>query len=278
MGQGEQHHEGIANRSLGPGRAMAIAAHPDDIEFLMAGTLLRLGEVGFALHYMTVASGSCGSIQHGRAATRRIRRREAEEGAALLGASFHPSLVDDLEIVYDVRLLRRLAAVVREVAPDVLLLPSPEDYMEDHMATARLGVTAAFARGMPNFRTKPRRRPTNQEVAIYHAMPFGLRDPLRRRIMPELFVDTGVVHATKRAALASHASQQSWLEHSQGTNSYLEAMEEMSTEVGRLSERFEHAEGWRRRSHLGFSGVEWDPIREWLPAAQVVYCGLDEIS
>ena len=41
--------------------AMAIAAHPDDIEFLMAGTLRLLAEAGWETHYLTVANGSCGS-------------------------------------------------------------------------------------------------------------------------------------------------------------------------------------------------------------------------
>ena len=42
-------------------RAFAVAAHPDDIEFMMAGTLILLGRAGYELHYMTIANGSCGS-------------------------------------------------------------------------------------------------------------------------------------------------------------------------------------------------------------------------
>src|SRR5262245_20938161 len=135
--------------------AIAIAAHPDDIEFLMAGTLLLLGERGWELHYMTVSSGNCGSMTMGPEKTRRVRRAESKEAARLLGAEYHKSLTDDLEIVYDVRTLRRLAAVMREVGPNILLVPSPQDYMEDHTNTSRLAVTAAFVRGMPNFRTTP---------------------------------------------------------------------------------------------------------------------------
>ena len=37
--------------------AMAIAAHPDDIEFMMSGTLMRLGKEGWELHYMNIANG-----------------------------------------------------------------------------------------------------------------------------------------------------------------------------------------------------------------------------
>ena len=44
--------------------AIAIGAHPDDIEFMMAGTLLLLKKAGYEIHYMNVANGSCGSVQY----------------------------------------------------------------------------------------------------------------------------------------------------------------------------------------------------------------------
>jgi N-acetylglucosamine malate deacetylase 1 len=239
---------------------MAVAAHPDDIEFMMAGTLLLLKEAGFEIHYMTVSSGNCGSMTMNSMLTRRMRRRESIAAARILDAEYHPSLTDDLEIFYDLKTLRRLSAVVRKVAPEILLVPSPQDYMEDHTNTCRLAVTAAFARGMPNFKTTPTRRPMTGDLTLYHAMPHGLRDALRQPILPELFIDTTKVHAMKRRALAAHESQRAWLDASQGMDSYLKVMDEMSLEVGRMSRRFKHAEGWRRHSHLGFSGTEIDPL------------------
>ncbi|MGK0185003.1 MAG: hypothetical protein ACI9R3_000777, partial [Verrucomicrobiales bacterium] len=47
-------------------------------------------------------------------------------------------------------------------------------------------------------------------------------------------------------------------------DSYLLEMDEMSRAVGALSEDFEHAEGWSRRLHLGFSTKESDPLAEVL--------------
>ena len=244
--------------------AIAISAHPDDIEFYMAGTLLLLKKAGYETHYFNLASGNCGSSEYNSATTRRLRRKEARSAAAVLGARFHRSITDDLGILYDTNLLRRVAAVIREARPTIVLTHSPQDYMEDHTNTARLAVTAAFARGMPNFQTTPRRRAIADEVTVYHAMPHGLRDPLRRRIMPGAFVNTTSAHSTKLKALAQHQSQQNWLETSQGLNSYLATMEQMSREVGRVSRRFKHAEGWRRHLHLGFSSKEIDPMREAL--------------
>jgi len=244
--------------------AIAIAAHPDDIEFYMAGTLLLLKKAGYQIHYMTLASGSCGSLQLSAAATRSIRRRESRRAAQLLGAQYHPSLTDDLEIFYDLPKLCRLAAVIREVKPEIVLTHSPQDYMEDHTNTCRLSVTAAFARGMRNFKTRPARSAVFGDVTVYHAMPHGLRDGLRRRIIPGAFVNTSSVHATKRAALAAHQSQREWLDASQGLGSYLQAMDQLSLAVGKMSRRFKHAEGWRRHLHLGFSSTEVDPLYDAL--------------
>ena len=240
--------------------AIAIGAHPDDIEFGMAGTLLMLRRAGWEIHYLNVANGSCGSRQYSAAKLVTMRRQEARAAARVLGAHWHPSLVTDLEILYELKTLRRLAAVLREVKPTIVLTQSPEDYMEDHTNTCRLVVTAAFSLGMANFRTVPARPAIDVEVTIYHALPHGLRDGLRRRILPGAWVNTTPVHGAKLAALAKHKSQQDWLDASQGMNSYLKAMDAMSREVGRLSRRFTHAEGWRRHSHLGFSPKETDPL------------------
>ena len=244
--------------------AIAIGAHPDDIEFYMAGTLLLLKKAGFETHYLNLANGSCGGTQYSATALRDIRGTEARAAARLLGAQFHPSLTDDLEILYHLPLLRGLAAVIREVKPTIVLTHSPQDYMEDHSTTCRLAVTAAFARGMPNFKTTPARPAEDYETTVYHAMPHGLRDALRRRIIPGAFVNTESVHKTKREALAAHKSQQPWLDSSQGLNSYLLTMEDMSLEVGRLSKRFRLAEGWRRHLHLGFCVADVDPLKEAL--------------
>ena len=92
--------------------------------------------------------------------------------AVSTGAVFHESLTDDLMIFYEPKLLARLAAVMREVAPEILLVQSPQDYMEDHQNSVRLAVSAAFVRGMPNCVTDPPRAPVDQPVTVYHSPAF----------------------------------------------------------------------------------------------------------
>ena len=247
-----------------PKRVFAIGAHPDDIEFLMAGTLIRLGDLGWELHYMTVANGSCGTSSLPIDEIVRIRRDESRAAAAAIDAVYHESLVNDIDIFYDKPLLARLGAIVREVRPAVLLTHSPRDYMEDHQNTARLAATAAFCRAMPNFLTDPPAEPFGEAVTVYHAQPHGNRDALGRPVRPELFVDVTDVLPRKRRMLACHASQKTWLDQTQGFDSYLSAMEDLSRNVGTASGRFAFAEGCRRRNHLGLCDESADPLAETL--------------
>jgi LmbE family N-acetylglucosaminyl deacetylase len=266
---------------------LAIGCHPDDIEFMMAGTLLLLKTAGCTLHYMNLADGRCGTTRYDVAEIVAIRRGEAQAAAGLLGAAYHESLVPDLEVFYLQPLIRKVTAVIRQVVPEILLLPSPEDYMEDHMNTSRIGVTAAFCRGMRNFASDPPSDPTFQDVALYHALPYGLHDGMRRRIAPDFVVDISSVIDIKERMLACHESQKGWLDESQGLDSYLVTMREMSAEVARLFGSAPaaaraataaatgtegappaFAEGWRRHSHLGYSEREIDPLQDILPG----YC------
>jgi LmbE family N-acetylglucosaminyl deacetylase len=190
-----------------------------------------------------------------------------------MNATWHPPICNDLQIFYDDRTLRRLTAVVRDVDPSIVLTHSPQDYMEDHMNSARLAVTAAFARGVPGYRTTPEREPVQTAVTIYHASPHGLRDGLRRRIIPEGFVNTTAVQERKRAALGCHESQRDWLDVTQGMNSYVSTMDAFAREMGRMSRKFTFAEGWRRHLHYGFCDERADPLKTALKTRYLVNPG-----
>lgn len=243
---------------------LAIAAHPDDIEFVMAGTLLLLREAGWTIHYLNVSSGNLGSTMMNATETARVRREEAKAAAKALGAQWHAPFCNDLSIFYSDENIRRLCAVVRTAQPSVVLTHALADYMEDHMITARLAVTASFARGIPNYRSRPQRPPTLDPCVIYHAMPHGQRTPLREPVRPEIHVDTTGVHAAKRAALACHASQAEWLDATQGQESYLVTMDTFSRALGKQTKKFQHAEGWTRHLHYGFGAESDDPLRDAL--------------
>ena len=243
---------------------LAVFAHPDDIEFRAAGTLLLLRDRGWDVHYCNLSNGDLGSSTLPRKTTAETRAREAQASCRSMGFHWHPPIASDLCIFYTDTHIRRVAALVRSVQPSIVLTHPPVDYMEDHTETCRIAVTAAFSRGMPNYRTIPARKPTLQPLTLYHSLPHGLQGPLRQPVRPEFFVDTTSVHARKRAGLAAHASQKEWLDVSQGMESYLISLDQGDAQVGLWSGRFAKAEGWTRHLHLGFGAEADDPLQEAL--------------
>jgi LmbE family N-acetylglucosaminyl deacetylase len=240
---------------------LAVAAHPDDVEFVMGGTFGLLGQAGWELHYMVLANGSCGSTTLSPEDIAAVRTAEAKCAAEdIFKATFHPPLVNDLEIFYNNDLISRLTAVVRDVQPTILLIPSPRDYMEDHVNTSRLMVTAAFVRSVPNFPADPPSPPVSNPMAVYHAMPHGLVDQLRRPIQPDFYVNVESVMDLKLQALSCHDSQKRWLDETQGMDNYLHSMRDMTAAMGQMSGRFAYAEAWRRHSHMGFATEDFDPL------------------
>ena len=250
--------------------AFAVFAQPHDLEFLAAGTLLLLRHEGWDTHCMSLSCGDCGRRLLDPHQTIERRIKEAMTAAQLLGARFHGSPGKDHQLLYEVEAIRRLAATIREVRPAIILTHSPENCLEDHSNASQLVVSATRVRGLPNFGTHPPSIAADFEVAIYHAMPLALRDGMRRRIFPETYINTTSVHGQKRAALAAHASQIEILTQTHGTADCGSILDEMSREVGRMSGKFEHAEGWRRHFHLGFSPREMDPLADALGAQAFV--------
>jgi N-acetylglucosamine malate deacetylase 1 len=244
----------------------AVGAHPDDVEFNMAGTLVLLAQAGFEPHMMNVSRSNLDSNELSEEAITRMRRREAENSAAVIQAVYHPPIADDLMIFYENSLLRRMTAIVREIQPTIVLLPSLNDYMEDHTNTARLVLTACFSRAMKHYTSIPPREPTAQDVYLYHAQPHTNRDGMRTFVVPELFVDISSVMDTKLQMLSCHESQRQWLDETQGMDNYLETMRQSSAEVARMRPgcSWQYAEGFRQHRHVGFSAQDGNPLADAL--------------
>lgn len=243
---------------------LAIAAHPDDIEFLFAGTLLQLARRGWDLHYMNLCDGSRGSTILSQQDCAATRLEEAKASCRHLGAAFYPPIYADMEACYTTENLKKVTAVVRQAKPSIVLTHSPVDYMEDHEIACKLAVSAAFSHYMPNLVSEPSVEVFAEPVTVYHAQPIGNTTPLGDPVFPHFYVDETDVINDKVQALACHTSQKQWLDESQGQDSYLETLKEMSRQVGRMSQKFEYAEGWRKHQHWGFCGPDDDPLRDAL--------------
>jgi LmbE family N-acetylglucosaminyl deacetylase len=255
---------------------IALFAHPDDIEFVAAGTLALLKRKGWEIHMMNLANGCCGSTTTSREETARIRLEESRGAAGHLQGTHYDPIFNDLEVDYTQSALIHLVGILRRAKPTIVLTHAPSDYMEDHMQTCRLAVSAAFAKGVPNYPDPKDSRYVPayyEDVAIYHAQPHGNRTPLGKMVRPELAIGIDSVIEVKQAMLSEHRSQQAWLQDSQGMNSYVQTMLDLGREVVEIvsgadvSNRTvacKYAEGWRRHLHLGYSAQAIDPLRDAL--------------
>lgn len=239
-------------------RLLAMMAHPDDVELLVAGILFHLKDLGWELGIVTMTAGDCGSTTHSREEISRIRYAEARAAAECLGAWYACAGLRDLEIFANAESVRRVVEVMRTFGPDVVITHSPVDYMLDHEETSRLARTASFAMSAPLYDTRhiPPAPAGRATPALYYADPVEGIDPLGERIYPHFYVDISRQLERKRQMLSCHASQRDWLRDYHGMDEYLDGMAEWAAVRGGEC-GFAHAEGLRQ--HLGH-GYPREPV------------------
>jgi bacillithiol biosynthesis deacetylase BshB1 len=123
---------------------LAIAAHRDDVEQTCGGTLLKMTEHGHRTGILDLTQGEMGTR-----GTADDRDREAAEAARILRVSFRHALdIPDgrVENTWENRL--KIARVVREQRPRVVILPYWQGRHPDHYTTSTLGYEAVFLAGL----------------------------------------------------------------------------------------------------------------------------------
>jgi len=178
-----------------PKTVLSVLAHPDDAEFLCAGTLVRLRrEHGFDVHISSMTAGDCGSVELGPVEISRARRGEGTAAASLIGAAYHCLEEHDLLIVYGERTLEKVTRLLRLVRPDIVLTHSPSDYMLDHEVTSTIVRAAAFGSPIPNFFAERDLGPPLAHIPhLYYCDAIEGKDPLGRDIPPGFLVDISAV-------------------------------------------------------------------------------------
>jgi len=145
-----------------PESAMAIMAHPDDIEFTCTGTLARWAKAGARISYVLCTSGDVGINEPGMTRTRAAEIREAEsrKAAQIAGAQEIIFLREQdglLQATLDLR--KKLVREIRRFKPEVVICGDPTvvwsgaEYINhpDHRAAALAALDATFpAAGQPN--------------------------------------------------------------------------------------------------------------------------------
>lgn len=229
---------------------LSILAHPDDAEFLCAGTLIRLRrEAKWEIHLATMTPGDLGTAEYSSAEIARIRREEGAAAAAVIDGHYHCLEERDLRVTYSESTLAKATRLIREVRPTVVITHSPKCYMLDHEMTSQIMRAAAFAAPVPLY-LKGDLPPLDKIPHLYYCDAIEGKDALGQDLPPGFCIDIGNVIETKAEMLAKHASQRNWLIKHHGMDNYIESMRQWSAHRG--GERaVAFAEGFRQ--HLGHS-------------------------
>lgn len=141
-----------------PGSALAIGAHPDDVEFGAGGTLAKWARAGCEVRHAVLTDGSKGTWDPDAdlAALVAQRRDEQRHAARTLGASADVRFFDrvDGELVADRLIIEAVARLIREVRPQVVLTHDPWKRYRlhpDHRNTGTIVCDAIVAARDPHF-------------------------------------------------------------------------------------------------------------------------------
>ena len=151
--------------SLSPGQSLdilAIAAHRDDVEQTCGGTLLKAAQRGQRTGILDLTRGEMGTR-----GTAEDREREANDAARILDVSWRRALdIPDgrVENTWENRL--KVAGVIRETRPRVVILPYWKGRHPDHYTASTLGYEACFLAGLAKLALSPQASAVSQTFPV----------------------------------------------------------------------------------------------------------------
>ncbi|MHA1264785.1 MAG: PIG-L deacetylase family protein [Candidatus Helarchaeota archaeon] len=187
-------------------RILGIGSHPDDLEILCGGTLAKYSATGHEVIMAIITDGSAGSTDLSIEELREIRYKEALQSAKLIKAEFI-WLGESDELFFETKETRyKIADLIRQSKPDVIITHSPVDYHPDHQAVSKAVLNASFVSSLPNIKTTHEVHPL--------VCPLFYMDTLAGlHFQPSHYVDISDFFEIKRKMLACHASQVKWLKN-----------------------------------------------------------------
>ncbi|MEW6074159.1 MAG: bacillithiol biosynthesis deacetylase BshB1 [Planctomycetota bacterium] len=176
--------------------ALVVAAHPDDGEIAVGGTLLLLRDAGWRLGIVDLTAGELGTR-----GTVEDRRREAAAAGDLLGLSLRVNLgLPDGGVADGPEPRAALAQLLRRHRPEVLLAHHGEDLHPDHAAAGALARRAWYLAGLPRLAERVGGAPAWRAPRLFHF-------PGHLPVEPTLVVDVGAVWERKVELIRCYASQ-----------------------------------------------------------------------
>jgi LmbE family N-acetylglucosaminyl deacetylase len=190
-------------------RILAVTAHPDDVDFGVAGTVATWTDAGIAVSYCIVTSGDAGGFDPAvpRGDIAGIRQAEQRAAAAAVGVTDVRFLgYPDGQVEVSLNLRRDIARVIREVRPQRLIAQSPERHMSrmpaahpDHIAVGEATMCAMY----PDARNPFAFMADLGELEAWTVLETWVSGMER----VNHYVDVTEVFDRKKAALLEHKSQ-----------------------------------------------------------------------
>jgi N-acetylglucosamine malate deacetylase 1 len=181
---------------------LAIAAHRDDVEQTCGGTLLKAAQRGQRTGILDLTQGEMGTR-----GTAEDRAREAADAAKILGVGWRRALdIPDgrVENTWENRL--KVASVIRETRPRVVILPYWKGRHPDHYTASILGYEACFLAGLAKLDLGSVAS-GNPNTSLPHR-PFKIvYATLYYDIRPTFVVDIGDQFEGKLASILAYKSQ-----------------------------------------------------------------------
>jgi N-acetylglucosamine malate deacetylase 1 len=174
---------------------LAIGAHPDDMELICGGTLIRANMLGRSTGILDLAAGEMASR-----GTPALRATEAAKAAKVMGVSVRENLGfpdGGIQNTPDTR--AKVAVVIRRLKPKIVITHSQHGRHPDHPMVAQLVRDACFVAGLkkiaPEF-------PPHRPLKVIHALSF--REDNQK---PTFVVDITDSFEKKLEAIGCYASQ-----------------------------------------------------------------------
>ncbi len=186
---------------------LALAAHRDDVEQTCGGTLLKMAERGYRTGILDLTQGEMGTR-----GTAEDRASEADEAARILKVSWRHALdIPDgrVENTWENRL--KVARLIREQRPRVLILPYWEGRHPDHYTASVLGYEASFLAGLAKLAVSRQPSALTEHATDSSSAPHRpfkiIYASLYRDVRATFVVDISDQFETRFRALMAYKSQ-----------------------------------------------------------------------
>jgi LmbE family N-acetylglucosaminyl deacetylase len=190
----------VAAREYRAVNVLAVGAHPLDIVFLCGGTLARYAQAGHtvAIAYLGLPMPESPDLSLEQLTA--TREEETARAFALIGATVHFLRFGLLDFCVTPENKARVADLIREADPDVILTHDSEDYLPDHQVTAELVQASSLLARQHIVQTKSPAIQTHSEIICMDTVA-GIS------FRPEQFVNITDVIETKRSMVLAYESE-----------------------------------------------------------------------